>query len=121
MPGPGRPGRPGPPAAAEHLPPHHAGNCGRGRRDLGPRRDELAGVSRVVAGDPYELRILTHSTRGAWKAAAAELAEKAICRGGATVRPDRDTIGTDHPVEVDETLIGGRTHGRRAVESTIRP
>ena len=29
----------------------------------------------------------------------------------ATVRPDRDTIGTDHPVEVDETLIGGRTHG----------
>jgi hypothetical protein len=29
----------------------------------------------------------------------------------ATVRPDRDTIGTDHPVEVDETLVGGRTHG----------
>ena len=29
----------------------------------------------------------------------------------ATVRPDRDTIGTEHPVEVDETLVGGRTHG----------
>ena len=27
------------------------------------------------------------------------------------VRPDRDTIGAEHPVEVDETLVGGRTKG----------
>lgn len=27
------------------------------------------------------------------------------------VRPDRDPIGTDWPVEVDETLVGGRTKG----------
>ena len=27
------------------------------------------------------------------------------------VRPDRDTIGGEHPVEVDETLLGGRTKG----------
>lgn len=27
------------------------------------------------------------------------------------VRPDRDTIGDEHPVEVDETLLGGRTRG----------
>lgn len=27
------------------------------------------------------------------------------------VRPDRDLIGTDWPVEVDETLVGGRTKG----------
>lgn len=27
------------------------------------------------------------------------------------VRPDRDTIGGEHTVEVDETLIGGRTRG----------
>jgi len=27
------------------------------------------------------------------------------------VRPDRDTIGGEHPVEVDETLVGGRTRG----------
>jgi transposase-like protein len=27
------------------------------------------------------------------------------------VRPDRDTIGTSHPVEVDECCIGGRTRG----------
>jgi transposase-like protein len=27
------------------------------------------------------------------------------------VRPDRDPIGGDHPVEVDETLVGGRTRG----------
>jgi hypothetical protein len=27
------------------------------------------------------------------------------------VRPDRDTIGTPHPVEVDECCIGGRTRG----------
>jgi hypothetical protein len=27
------------------------------------------------------------------------------------VRPDRDTIGGDYPVEMDETFIGGRTRG----------
>lgn len=27
------------------------------------------------------------------------------------VRPDRDTIGGEHAVEVDETLVGGRTRG----------
>jgi transposase-like protein len=27
------------------------------------------------------------------------------------VRPDRDTIGGEHPVEVDEALVGGRTRG----------
>lgn len=27
------------------------------------------------------------------------------------VRADRDTIGGEHPVEVDETLVGGRTRG----------
>lgn len=27
------------------------------------------------------------------------------------VRPDRDTIGGEHTVEVDETLVGGRTRG----------
>ncbi len=27
------------------------------------------------------------------------------------VRPDRDTIGGQYPVEIDETLIGGRTRG----------
>src|SRR6202022_830601 len=27
------------------------------------------------------------------------------------VRPDRDTIGTPHPVEIDECCIGGRTRG----------
>ena len=27
------------------------------------------------------------------------------------VRPERDAIGTEHPVEVDECLIGGRTRG----------
>lgn len=27
------------------------------------------------------------------------------------VRPERDTIGDQHPVEVDETLVGGRTKG----------
>ena len=27
------------------------------------------------------------------------------------VRPERDTIGQEHPVEVDETLVGGRTRG----------
>lgn len=28
------------------------------------------------------------------------------------VRPERDVIGTEHPVEVDETLVGGRTKGK---------
>ena len=28
-----------------------------------------------------------------------------------TVRLDRDPIGTEHPVEIDETLVGGRTRG----------
>src|SRR5260370_17165203 len=27
------------------------------------------------------------------------------------VRPERDAIGSEHPVEVDECLIGGRTRG----------
>lgn len=27
------------------------------------------------------------------------------------VRPNRDTIGGEHPVEIDETLIGGKTRG----------
>lgn len=27
------------------------------------------------------------------------------------VRPDRDTIGGEHPVEIDETFVGGRTRG----------
>lgn len=29
----------------------------------------------------------------------------------AMVRPDRDLIGGEHPVEVDETFVGGRTRG----------
>jgi len=29
----------------------------------------------------------------------------------AMVRPDRDTIGKPHPVEVDEAFVGGRTRG----------
>ena len=28
------------------------------------------------------------------------------------VRPERDAIGSQHPVEVDETLVGGRTRGQ---------
>jgi hypothetical protein len=35
----------------------------------------LGGVSRVVGGDAYELRIRTESTRGAWKPTAVELEE----------------------------------------------
>jgi hypothetical protein len=35
---------------------------------------ELSGTSQVVGGDPYELRVLTYSTRGVWKAEAADLA-----------------------------------------------
>ena len=27
------------------------------------------------------------------------------------VRPDHDAIGAEHPVEVDETYVGGRTRG----------
>jgi len=27
------------------------------------------------------------------------------------VRPERDAIGSQYPVEVDETLVGGRTKG----------
>jgi hypothetical protein len=27
------------------------------------------------------------------------------------VRPERDSIGTEHPVEVDECLVGGETRG----------
>lgn len=27
------------------------------------------------------------------------------------VRPERDTIGREHPVEIDECLLGGETHG----------
>jgi hypothetical protein len=27
------------------------------------------------------------------------------------VRPERDGIGTEHPVEVDEGFVGGRTRG----------
>jgi len=30
------------------------------------------------------------------------------------VRPDRDPIGAEHPVEVDECLVGGRTRGEGA-------
>ncbi len=33
----------------------------------------LAGTSKVVAGDPYELRVLTTSPAGAWKPASAEV------------------------------------------------
>jgi len=28
------------------------------------------------------------------------------------VRPERDTIGSDHPVEVDECFVGGETRGK---------
>jgi hypothetical protein len=34
---------------------------------------ELSGTSKVVGGDAYELRVLTRSTKGAWKAAGAEV------------------------------------------------
>lgn len=36
----------------------------------------LSGTSRVVGGDPYELRILTRSTRGSWTMAAAEISRE---------------------------------------------
>lgn len=38
-----------------------------------PAARTLAGTSRVVAGDPYELRVPTTSSAGAWKPAAAEV------------------------------------------------
>jgi hypothetical protein len=37
---------------------------------------ELAGTSKVVGGDAYELRVLTRSTKGAWKAAGAEVSQE---------------------------------------------
>jgi len=40
-----------------------------------PAARSLAGTSKVVAGDPYELRVLTTSTAGAWKPAAAEVSD----------------------------------------------
>lgn len=36
-------------------------------------RPQLSGVCEVVGGDPSELRIVTHSTRGDWRARAAEV------------------------------------------------
>ena len=36
----------------------------------------LAGTSRVVGGDTYELRILTRSTRGPWSLAGGDLAQR---------------------------------------------
>jgi hypothetical protein len=44
---------------------------------------ELSGTSQVVGGDPYELRVLTYSTRGAWKAEAADLAPEDRAAGAA--------------------------------------
>jgi hypothetical protein len=38
----------------------------------------LTGVSRVVAGDPYEMRIGTKTTRGGWKVAKVELADTGV-------------------------------------------
>jgi hypothetical protein len=38
-----------------------------------PEARELAGTSKVVGGDAYELRVLTRSAKGAWKAAGAEV------------------------------------------------
>jgi hypothetical protein len=40
-----------------------------------PAARTLAGTSKVVAGDPYELRVLTTSSAGAWKPVAAEVSE----------------------------------------------
>ena len=40
-----------------------------------PAARTLAGTSKVVAGDPYELRVPTTSTAGAWKPVAAEVSE----------------------------------------------
>ena len=37
---------------------------------------ELTGLSKVVAGDPYELRVVTRSTRGDWKTAGVEVSDK---------------------------------------------
>ncbi len=36
------------------------------------------------------------------------------------VRPERDKIGAEHPVEIDETLVGGRTRGEgRGVHNKV--
>jgi len=48
-----------------------------------PAARTLAGTSKVVAGDPYELRLLTTSSAGAWKAASAEVSQT---RPGARVK-----------------------------------
>jgi len=37
---------------------------------------ELAGTSKVVGGDAYELRVLTYSKKGLWKAAGAEVSQE---------------------------------------------
>ena len=37
------------------------------------QRRELSGISRVVGGDPYELRIVLLSTKGEWKPAGVEV------------------------------------------------
>jgi hypothetical protein len=46
-----------------------------------PQARELSGTSKVVGGDAYELRVLTRSTKGAWKAAGAEVSPEDIAAG----------------------------------------
>ncbi len=43
----------------------------------------LGATSKVVAGDAYEVRVLTRSTAGAWKAASVELSEADVAAGAA--------------------------------------
>jgi hypothetical protein len=41
--------------------------------------------------------------------ALQRLQEEHFAHRAAMVRPERDTIGSKHPVEIDECLIGGET------------
>ena len=52
----------------------------------------LSGTSKVVAGDPYELRVLTATTGGAFKAAKAEVSEDAAAGMKVSMKADGDLV-----------------------------
>ena len=53
----------------------------------------LVATSKVVAGDPYEIRVLTRSTAGSWKPGSVELSEADRAAGAvATMKADGEMV-----------------------------
>jgi len=75
----------------------------------------LSGTSRVVGGDPYELRVATHTTGGLWRASVAEVSPEDRAAGVSI-----EIVGSEAKQERGLVRATVRSPKSRQVQWTVR-